>query len=397
MKVLTIISGLSYKSGGPSRSVPMLVRGLAEAGVDITLMVVNKEERMNVEPLQGTSAKLRVLEIGFRRKEVEAFIREERFDLIQIQSLWAWHYHQVVRIARRQGIPYIITTRGMLTPWSLSQSRLKKALALRLYQKQDLQRAACIFTTAEMEAVQVRDLGVQTMCSVIPNGINTDDYPCRETLCGRKEVLFLSRIHRKKGLELLIEAWERLQSDFSDWTLTIAGNGDEEYIHALQGRLHAAGLEDVVKIIPPVFGEEKIRLYQRASLFVLPSYSENFGMVVVEAMSCGLPVITTDNTPWEVLNEKDLGWCIPLSVESLGRTLCEAMGLGVERLSEKGRRAGRWVRESFDYRRIAGQTKELYEGVLRGEERAKRGYTYLPRGVRQPLRVATNEERNNER
>lgn len=369
MKVLTFITNISLKCGGPSRSVPMLVKGLAEVGVDVTLMAYRTDD-MNTHALEGTSAKLKILEKGISAKEIEAFILAEKFDLIQMQSMWAKSYHQVAKIARKYSIPYIITPRGMLEPWSLSQKKWKKKLALMLYQMKDLQKSACIFTTAEMEAQHVRELGVKVPMSVIPNGIETEEYPCRKNRSEvKKQVLFLSRVHVKKGIELLLEAWKRIHETYPDWLLKIVGNGEEAYIKSLKAKVKELGLDSYVQISEPVFGKEKVHLYQSSSIFCLPSYSENFGMVIAEAMSCGVPVITTTNCPWEILNETNTGWCIDLSVENLEKTLREAMSMDSAELFEKGQQSSKLVFENFNYRNVAARTKELYEWILNKTEK----------------------------
>lgn len=369
MKVLTFLTSISLKGGGPSRSVPMLVKGLAEVGVDITLMTFRSDD-MNTHALEGTTAKLKVLEPGTSAKEIEKYILAEKFDIIQMQSMWAKSYHQVAQIARKHNIPYLITPRGMLEPWSLSQKKWKKKLALMLYQMKDLQKAACIFTTAEMEAQHVRDLGVKVPMSVIPNGIETEGYPCRTSNQEvKKQVLFLSRIHVKKGIELLLEAWKRIHTTYPDWILTIVGNGEEEYINSLKEKVKALGLQGYVQISEPVFGNAKVQLYQSSSLFCLPSYSENFGMVIAEAMSCGVPVITTTNCPWEILNDTNTGWCIDLSVDNLEKALREAMSMDSAELYEKGQQSSKLVFENFNYRNVAEKTKKLYEWILNKTEK----------------------------
>ena len=384
MKVLTFLTSISLKGGGPSRSVPMLVKGLAEVGVDITFMTVRSDD-MNTHALKGTDAKLKILEPEYTLQDLEAFISEEKFDIIQAQSMWDLRYHKLKKLADKYHIPYIITPRGMLEPWSLSQKRWKKKLALMFYQMKDLNSSACIFATAEMEAQHIRDLGVKVPISVIPNGIETDGYACRTSLeCVKNQVLFLSRIHVKKGIELLIDAWQNLREDFSDWKLLVVGNGEEEYIITLKQRVKDKGLDECIKILPPVFGEAKYQLYSESALFVLPSFSENFGMVIAEAMSCGVPAITTTETPWELLNgdcttmgasldmlgdAKRTGWCIDLSIENLEKALREAMSMDSKELYEMGQRGSRMINENFNYRSVAQKTKSLYEWIVVGGDK----------------------------
>lgn len=384
MKVLTFITSISLKGGGPSRSVPMLVKGLAELGVDITLMTYWSDD-MNTHALDGTSAKLKVLRLDFSRSQMEEYIISEKFDVIQLQSMWDLRYHIVAKTARKHRIPYIITPRGMLEPWCLSQKKWKKKLAMALYQMKDIKRSACVFTTAEMEALHVRDLGVDVPMVVLPNGIETDSYPCRISKDKvKKQILFLSRIHIKKGIELLIDAFDRIikkNADMDDWTVAIVGNGEEEYIRELKRKVEGLNLRDKVKILAPVFGDAKVKLYQESSIFCLPSYSENFGMVIAEAMSCGVPCITTNGTPWQLLNgevstmganldilgkNRKTGWCIDLNVDNLEKVLLEAMTMKTEALYEMGQKGNLLVQENFNYKSVARKVMQLYSWLLDG-------------------------------
>ena len=369
MKILSFISSLDLSSGGPSRSVPLLAKGLAGLGVNITLMTI-RSESMNTHALEGTTAKLKVLEPSFSKKEIAKYLGDERFDLIQIQSMWEWPYHKVMVEARKQCIPYIITPRGMLEPWSLSQKKWKKKLAWWLYQRNDVQKSACVFTTAKMEAEHVSNLGITTCKAVIPNGIETVGYPCKSSIEGvKKQVLFLSRVHVKKGIELLFEAWKRILPDYVDWQLLVIGNGEAEYIHSLENRVENLGLKDCIKILPPVFGEAKIKVYQESALFCLPSFSENFGMVIAESMSCGTPVITTTNCPWNILNDTNTGWCIDLSVDNLEHAIRDALAMNPTELYDMGQKASKLIYDNFDYRSVTRKTLRLYEWLLNGGEK----------------------------
>lgn len=369
MKILSFVSSIDLSSGGPSRSVPMLAKGLAELGVDVTLMTI-RSKNMNVHALEGTTAKLKVLEPSFSRKEIAQYLKDEKFHLIQIQSMWDLPYHKVMVEARRLGIPYIVTPRGMLEPWSLSQKKWKKKLAWWLYQRNDVQKSVCVFTTAKMEADHVTNLGITTCKAVIPNGIEADSYPCKTSVdVVKKQVLFLSRVHVKKGIEILFEAWKRIHPYYEEWQLLVIGNGEAEYIHRLENWAKSLGVEDSIKILPPVFGDAKINVYQESALFCLPSFSENFGMVIAEAMSCGTPVITTTNCPWEILKETNTGWCVNLSLDNLERALREALTMSPTELYDMGQKASKLIYENFDYRNVTRKTLKLYEWLLNGGEK----------------------------
>ena len=178
MKLLIFLTNIDQNKGGPSRSVPLLVKGLAELGVDVTLMVIESGD-MNLHVLEGTSAKLHLIPEDYKRRDLESFILREKFDVIHGQCIWEPLFHHVRVIADKNHIPFLLTPRGTLEPWSLQQKKWKKKIARWLYQDKDLRRCACIYTTADMEAKHVRELGFENPISVIPNGIETSGYPCR--------------------------------------------------------------------------------------------------------------------------------------------------------------------------------------------------------------------------
>lgn len=366
MKVLIFLTNIDQDKGGPSRSVPLFVRGLSDIGVNMTLMVI-RSENMNLHMLDGTSAKIHYISASYRRKDLEKFVEAEKFDIIHGQCLWEPLFHMMRKIADRFNIPFILSPRGTLEPWSLGQKRIKKKLAMLLYQRHDLNRCACIYTTATMEAQHIKELGFNRPMCIIPNGIDTSNYPCRESYSEvKKQVLFLSRIHPKKGVELLINAWREVYPGHNDWRLVIVGNGESAYIGLLKKKIEDMGLTGCVDFFGPVYGQNKVSLYHSSSLFVLPSFSENFGMVIAEALSCGVPVITTDKTPWYLLNETHSGWCIPLSLEDLVKVLGAAMRQPLDSLYNMGQRGSRMVNDYFSYQKCAIKNKALYEWILYG-------------------------------
>ena len=371
MRICIFTTSIDKKGGGPSRSVPILARGLSEVGVKTTLLTGYSSE-MNTHLLDGTSVEVKTIPQNISIRQLERVLLEGRYDLIHGQNLWIPLYHKMARVARKHGIPYMMTPRGCLEPWCMRQKRLKKLIAFHLYQKKDLQRASCVLATAKMEADNMRALGISTPIAIIPNGIDVSEYPCRPLSSKnsvRKQIVFLSRIHEKKGIEFLIEAWEQLHRKYSDWNVVIAGNGEEAYIADLKKMIKDKGLDSCIKIIPPVFGEDKRKLYCESALFVLPTFSENFGMVIAEAMSCGVPVITTNGTPWQELNDLKLGWCINLSLDSLAKAISEAIDLGIDSLFEMGLQCSRHIFDTYQYKEVALKNQMVYEWIVNSKNK----------------------------
>ena len=371
MRICIFTTSIDKKGGGPSRSVPILARGLSEVGVETTLLTGYSSE-MNTHLLDGTSVEVKTIPQNISIRQLERVLLEGRYDLIHGQNLWIPLYHKMARVARKHGIPYMMTPRGCLEPWCMRQKRLKKLIAFHLYQKKDLQRASCVLATAKMEADNMRALVISTPIAIIPNGIDVSEYPCRPLSSKnsvRKQIVFLSRIHEKKGIEFLIEAWEQLHRKYSDWNVVIAGNGEEAYIADLKKMIIDKGLDSCIKIIPPVFGEDKRKLYCESALFVLPTFSENFGMVIAEAMSCGVPVITTNGTPWQELNDLKLGWCINLSLDNLAKAISEAIDLGIDSLFEMGLQCSRHIFDTYQYKEVALKNQMVYEWIVNSKNK----------------------------
>lgn len=364
MRICIFSTSIDKRDGGPSRSVPLLAKGLAELDLSVTLLTCRSDE-MNTHILENSNVRLEFISKNISYKDLENFLKSRNFDLIHCQNLWNPLYHKFAKIAQKRNIPYLMTPRGCLEPWSLKQKRLKKKLALLLYQKKDLQKASCILATSEMEARNLRALRIKTPIAVIPNGIDVSDYVCRtDKSIIKNQICFISRIHPKKGLEFLIEAWEKIHANFPNWKIVIAGNGADEYIHTLNQSISNKNLSDTIAIIPPVFGEKKYNLYSQSAIFILPTFSENFGMVIAEAMSCGIPVITTSGTPWSQLNDLGLGWCVDLSVDNIAQALSSAMNNGIDSLYEIGMRCSQYIADNYQYTSVSDRLLKVYEWIL---------------------------------
>lgn len=356
MNILHIVGSLDKSAGGPSRSVPQTCEQVSQLEVAITLVARSSVHPVVVHTSENLNVQYKTV------KELFLFgrsISHKSFDIIHLQHVWDPYIHVMAWWARRKNIPYIITPRGMLEPWILQQSPWKKKLGMFLYQHIDLKKSALIHATCELEKRNIRALGYQNTIAIIPNGVDLREVNKVKANYGTKKMIFLSRIHPKKGIELLLEAWR--QSDTHDWILEIAGNGDEAYIQTL--KVSAKNLKNV-NFVGSQFGEEKWNFLRSADVMILPTYSENFGIVVAEALAVGLPVITTKGTPWEELNTLNCGWWIELTTNNLKNVLKEAINTSTSALRQKGENGIKLITEKYDVKAVAVGVKKMYSDLL---------------------------------
>jgi glycosyltransferase involved in cell wall biosynthesis len=173
--------------------------------------------------------------------------------------------------------------------------------------------------------------------------------------------LFLSRIHPKKGIELLLEAIKKTSKE--NFSVIIAGTGDEKYIKSLISLTKNYKIENRVSFVGAVYGKEKWQLYKQVDCFILPTHSENFGIVIAEALATGVPVITTTGTPWSELNEFDCGWWIDLSVDTIKDTIEKALSLSANELSIMGSNGRNFIKEKYEIKSVTQNMYEFYKKI----------------------------------
>jgi glycosyltransferase involved in cell wall biosynthesis len=200
--------------------------------------------------------------------------------------------------------------------------------------------------------------------AVIPNGVHVPEKLTAPAVQSERIALFVSRIHPKKGLLNLVEAWRIVRPE--GWRMIIAGPDEGGHQSEVLSAIRAAGLERKFAFIGAVEGEEKWTLFRQASLFILPTFSENFGVAVAEALACGVPVITTKGAPWSSLSTQQCGWWIDIGVDPLAAALRTATQAEPEMLSRMGDRGRTWAARAFTWKAIAGEMRAVYEWVLRG-------------------------------
>ena len=381
LNVVHTIAGLKDEAGGVARSVPGLCDALAQEGCR-TLLVTQKPRGGSAQALLlpvSNQVDTRLLDgydwERFRfsftpklRPQLEAVCADAAPCVLHDHGLWLQMNHVAAQVAGRLGVKRIVSPRGMLEDWSLQYRGWRKKIAWRAYQKRDLQSTSAFCATSAAEADAIRALGFGQPIAVIPNGIAIPALPeGRGHSPEPRTVLFMSRLHPKKGLLDLVAAWARTVKP--GWRLVIAGPDEAGYRRVVEDAALRAGVQGSVQFAGPVEGPAKFDLLAGAELFVLPSYSENFGMVVGEALAHGTPVITTTSTPWEMLRSGGCGWWIDTGALPLGAALAEAMALSDEQRAGMGRRGRALVAERFSWRFVADRHIELYRWLLGGSPR----------------------------
>lgn len=375
MSVVHTVNSLRADHGGPSRSVTALCSHLARAGTSVELVAYRGREGEPAPVLPGEpNVRVRLAEpepawrpLLTRRSAFARSITDslEPLELVHDHGLWLPSNRAAAGTARRLGVPLVVSTRGMLTRWALSQSPLKKRLAWDLYQERALRSAALLHATSEAEVEDIRHAELWQPVAVLPNGVEIPEHTRGPASGSVRRALFLSRIHPGKGLLNLVEAWAQVRPE--GWELVLAG--PDEGGHRAEVEAKARALHVDVQWAGAVADADKWDLYRSADLFVLPTFSENFGIVVAEALAAGVPVITTTGAPWGMLNERRCGWWIEVGVEPLVAALREGTALDAEARHAMGGRGRALIEQRFSWTHVAEQMRAAYAWLLGREDR----------------------------
>jgi glycosyltransferase involved in cell wall biosynthesis len=349
-----------------------LASALEELGVATNIIALRErgsrtEPMPRNEPVTWIDCLHRYLPLGWTkelRRTLRKAVEEQEHTVIHDAGIWLPSNRQVAQVSAEVAAPRVVSPRGMLSAWALGQGRLRKKLAWRLHQRRDLERASLLHATAEAEAEDFRRAGLRNPIAVVPNGVDvahTISRTMREPR-GPRTALFLSRLHRKKGLLDLVEAWRVVRP--SGWRLVIAGEDEGGYRRTIETAAAMAGLGQTVDFSGPVDDDKKWELYASADLFVLPSYSENFGLVVAEALASGVPVVTTKATPWPELETARCGWWIDTGAVALSAALREATAATDEQRRAMGERGRDLIEKKYSWKQAAAQMLACYQWLL---------------------------------
>lgn len=283
--------------------------------------------------------------------------------LIHLHGMWSPVLAVAALLARRRNIPLVLSPHGCLEPWALAYKHKKKWLALKTYQGLVLRSATLFVATSNKEMESIRKLDLRQPIAVIPNGADigppTFRYEAQKEI---KNLLFLSRLHPVKGLHDLVEAWALVRK--AGWRLIIAGGDEGGYRETVEDLIKAKGIEADFEFLGYVEGAQKQECFDSADVFILPTYSENFGIAIAEALANELPVITTTGAPWEDLVKYRCGWWVPPGVQGISSALTEMFKYDSHQLKEMGQRGRQVVVNKFSWDVIGVTALRVSEWVL---------------------------------
>jgi glycosyltransferase involved in cell wall biosynthesis len=384
MKILQIVPSISLVYGGPSQMVLGLSSALVKAGVAITIATTDSNGDVGQAPLDvplGVPVAQNGYEIyyfrcsPFRRYKFSIELLQwlyknaRTYELAHIHALFSPVSSCSAAIARSQQLPYILRPLGTLDPADLQKKRQLKRLYAAVLERPNLAGAAAIHFTSEQEAKTSERFNTVNRDVVLPLGVSLP--PSASNSIHEKYgipknkpiLLFMSRIDPKKGLDLLLPALENLESELQ---LVVAGGNPQDpgYEATIRDRIQHSSLKDKTSIVGFVTGSEKTALLEAADLFVLPSYYENFGIAVAEAMSVGTPVVISDQVHiWQDIERSHSGWIAQCNIASLTQVLKEALANRTEQL-QRGKNAQIFALENYSWDAIAQQVIKTYQDLI---------------------------------
>lgn len=369
-------------SSGPTGALRCLATAQAIAGHDVSIVYVSGRDADAPDHKVPGCEVLSFPAVGLRHYAYSPALRRwcrehvRRFDAVHIHSMWLYPNLAASAAARRADVPYWVRPAGSLEPWCFGHKALRKRAYYALIERRTLRHAAAVHVVSEQEVDGVRGAGYRGRIICIPNGVELasfrPDLPRDEARrrLGLQErspwITYVGRIHAKKGLELLGEVLAEVRVKFPTAQLAITGPDRHDYAAQLRDHYARRGLADAVHFLGERDGEDKAAAYRVGDVFVLPSHSENFGIVVAESMASGTPAVVSRNTPWQVLEQRGMGrWC-ELAVRPFVDSVIELLS-DQDNAQQMAQRALTYAEEHHDWSRIAARVVRGYAGGAEDE------------------------------
>ncbi len=367
MKIIQVVPSIAEEASGPTYSVVRLCESLIEQGLQVTLAALDSPVPSLLPFLKNFPIGLGPRRLGSSpamRRWLDEQVQAGQVDVLHNHSLWMLPNVYPGQVARRHGVPLIVAPHGTLSVWAKQSGSKLKHLFWPLLQRPALTATTCFHATSMSEYEDIRRIGFRQPVAIIPNGIDIPELSLRQPSALRT-LLFLGRIHPVKGLDLLLPAWHAVQDRYPDWQLRIVGPDNRGYLSDMQQLASELKLERVA-FSGALFGPYKWQAYQQAELFVLPTYSENFGMAVAEALALGTPAIVSKGAQWAGLETHSAGWWIDIGLDPLIACLDNALSRTTIELAQMGMRGRQWMVNAYSWSHIGKQMADTYRWVING-------------------------------
>ena len=376
---VSVVSHLDPKYGGLSAAVPALASAVAGTGENTITVAGFCADGEYFQPAVGRNVAVEHYPLGrlagLQRGSAERAFQETLATSagVHIHGLWQRSTSAAAHLARSQNKPYVISAHGMLESWALANKKWKKRLYAALFERRNLSRAACLHALTQAEARDYRRFGLTNPIAVIPNGVglpaghSADAFFERfPALRGKSLVLFLGRIHFKKGLDILAEAWVKVAARFPDAHLVLAGPDFEGTQSRILRQLEALSLGARTTFTGMLQGDEKWSALAAAEVFILPSYSEGLSVSVLEAMGMGLPVIVTEQCNLPDVKKHQCGWTIQPRMSDVESALIHLLELSPRDRQLLGQNGRSLVAERYTWPIVGRQMAEVYRWLQGG-------------------------------
>jgi len=386
LKILHVIANLAPRYGGPAKACFEMARAMADQGHAVSIYTTNQDGPGELDapldkPVIKDGVEIRYFPIqqprfwGCSMPLARALRRDiHRFDIAHISSLYLFHNMVAGHYCRKYSVPYLIRPHGTLDPFLYNRHRLRKSVMELLFDRRNIKNADAIHFTAEEERTLASRYVFQTPGIVVPLGLDLSEYeklPNRGAFRSRypeiddkRILLFFGRLNFKKGLDILVRASAEVARARNDVHLVFAGPDNEGYGDKIKTWLKEEGILDRATFTGMLLGDDKLAVLRDADLFVLPSYSENFGISVVEAMACGLPVVISDKVNiWREVAAGGAGRVAPCDADRFAEIMLELLDnpdLG-RQMGEKGKTL---VKEKYDWSKVGLALEEVYRSIV---------------------------------
>lgn len=373
IKVLHYLPDIDRSSGGVLTYIQVLASAFKDK-LELHIVTCHTADEMQVENCRMHYLSSRYLPKWNTKQEFLSILNEMKPDVFHTNSCWIPLCSFTAIWAKQAGYKVVYTTHGMMEPWIMKRHFLTKKLpALVLYQRCALKKVDMIHATSEYEMRHLLELHFNNKIGVIPNAIDVDSVSLKESWAKTRHILYLGRLHEKKGIKHLLEAVYEIKKEYCednrlfDYHVDIVGDSDIDQPHYKDELVEYASklnIVDSVSFYDGIYDNRKWDMFRNADVFVLPTYSENFGIVVAESLAVGTPVITTQGAPWSSLKTHKCGWWIATGATPLVYALKEYMTKSDEDLEQMGRNGRELVLKKYGKNTIGDEYMKMYSWVL---------------------------------